>query len=124
MENWGVFLSSLLIGLSIAAPVGPIGLLTIQRSLEHGPRAGLATGLGAAAADAVYGAIGAYGVAWLVNALVAARVPLALFGGTVLLWMALQLLRAPVAGRAASTAPARNGWQYFAGTFVLTLSNP
>lgn len=124
MESWGVFLSSLLIGLSIAAPVGPIGLLTIQRSLEHGPRAGLATGLGAAAADAVYGAIGAYGVAWLVNALVAARVPLALFGGTVLLWMALQLLRAPVAERAANTAPARNGWQYFAGTFVLTLSNP
>lgn len=124
MESWGVFLSSLLIGLSIAAPVGPIGLLTIQRSLEHGPRAGLATGLGAAAADAVYGAIGAYGVAWLVNALVAARVPLALFGGTVLLWMALQLLRAPAAERAANTAPARNGWQYFAGTFVLTLSNP
>lgn len=124
MQSAEIFLSSLLIGLSIAAPVGPIGLLTIQRSLEHGARAGLATGLGAAAADAVYGAIGAYGVSWLVNALVAARVPLALFGGTFLLWMAWQLLRAPVAGRAASTAPARNGWQYFAGTFVLTLSNP
>ncbi len=118
------FLSSLLIGLSIAAPVGPIGLLTIQRSLEHGPRAGLATGLGAAAADAVYGAIGAYGVSWLVDALVAARVPLALFGGAFLLWMAWQLLRAPVAERAAVAAPARNGWQYFASTFVLTLSNP
>lgn len=124
MDDLGVLLSSLLIGLSIAAPVGPIGLLTIQRSLEYGPRAGLVTGLGAAAADAVYGAIGAYGVAWLVNALVAARAPLALFGGAVLLWMAGQLLRAPVAERAASTAPARNGWQYFAGTFVLTLSNP
>jgi threonine/homoserine/homoserine lactone efflux protein len=119
-----IFLSSLLIGLSIAAPVGPIGLLTIQRSLEHGPRAGLATGLGAAAADAVYGAIGAYGVSWLLDALVAARVPLALFGGAFLLWMAWQLLRAPVAGQAAITAPARNGWQYFASTFVLTLSNP
>jgi len=119
-----IFLSSLLIGLSIAAPVGPIGLLTIQRSLEHGARAGLATGLGAAAADAVYGAIGAYGVSWLVNALVAARVPLALFGGAFLLWMAWHLLRAPVAQRAASAAPARNGWQYFASTFVLTLSNP
>lgn len=119
-----IFLSSLLIGLSIAAPVGPIGLLTIQRSLEHGARAGLATGLGAAAADAVYGAIGAYGVSWLVNALVAARVPLALFGGGFLLWMAWQLIRSPVADRAASTALARNGWQYFASTFVLTLSNP
>jgi threonine/homoserine/homoserine lactone efflux protein len=123
VDALSIFLSSLLIGLSIAAPVGPIGLLTIQRSLEHGARAGLATGLGAAAADAVYGAIGAYGVSWLVNALVAARVPLALFGGGFLLWMAWQLMRAPVAARAASTAPARNGWQYFAGTFVLTLSN-
>lgn len=119
-----LFSQALLIGLSIAAPVGPIGLLTIQRSLEHGPRAGLATGLGAAAADAVYGAIGAYGVSWLLDALVAARVPLALFGGAFLLWMAWQLLRAPVAAQAAITAPARNGWQYFASTFVLTLSNP
>jgi threonine/homoserine/homoserine lactone efflux protein len=124
MQPLEIFLSSLLIGLSIAAPVGPIGLLTIQRSLEHGARAGLATGLGAAAADAVYGAIGAYGVSWLVNALVAARVPLALFGAAFLLWMAWQLLRAPAAQRAASTAAARNGWQYFASTFVLTLSNP
>lgn len=124
MEAWSVFLSSLLIGLSIAAPVGPIGLLTIQRSLEQGPRAGLATGLGAAAADAVYGAIGAYGVSWLINALVSVRVPLALFGGAVLLYMAWQLVRAPLAERAASTAPARDGWHYFSGTFVLTLSNP
>lgn len=124
MDDVGVFLSSLLIGLSIAAPVGPIGLLTIQRSLEHGPRAGLATGLGAAAADAVYGAIGAYGVSWLIQALVSVRVPLALFGGAVLLYMAWQLLRAPLADRAASTAPARDGWHYFSGTFMLTLSNP
>lgn len=124
MEQLEVFLSALVVGLSIAAPVGPIGLLTIQRSLEHGARAGLATGLGAAAADAVYGAVGAFGVSWLVLALAAARVPLALFGGGFLLWMAWRLLRAPVAERAATAAPARNDWQYFAGTFVLTLSNP
>jgi threonine/homoserine/homoserine lactone efflux protein len=119
-----LFLSSLLIGLSIAAPVGPIGLLTIQRCLDHGPRAGLATGLGAAAADAVYGAVGAYGVRWLIDALVAARAPLAIFGGAFLLWMAWQLVRTPPAERAAATAPARNHGQYFVGTFVLTLSNP
>ena len=124
MEQLHVFATALLIGLSIAAPVGPIGLLTIQRSLEQGPRAGLATGLGAAAADAVYGAVGAYGVSWLIEALVAARMPLALFGSAFLLWMAWRLLRAPVAATAAATAPAGNAWQYFGGTFVLTLSNP
>jgi threonine/homoserine/homoserine lactone efflux protein len=124
MDLLPLFLSSLLIGLSIAAPVGPIGLLTIQRSIDHGPRAGLATGLGAAAADAVYGAVGAYGVTWLVNALISLRAPLALFGGAFLLWMAWRLGRAPLANQAAATAPAGSGWQYFAGTFVLTLSNP
>lgn len=124
MDLLTVFASALLIGLSIAAPVGPIGLLTIQRSLEQGPRAGLATGLGAAAADAVYGAIGAYGVSWVIGALVAARVPLALFGVAFLLWMAWGLVRAQAAERPTAAAPARNVWQYFASTFVLTLSNP
>jgi len=124
MDLLAVFASAMLIGLSIAAPVGPIGLLTIQRSIEHGPRAGLATGLGAAAADAVYGAVGAYGVSWLIGALVAARVPLALFGAAFLLWMAWGLVRAQPIERAAAAAPASNGWQYFATTFVLTLSNP
>lgn len=124
MEQLAVFASALLIGLSIAAPVGPIGLLTIQRSLEHGPRAGLATGLGAASADAVYGAVGAYGVSWLMGALVAARMPLALFGAAFLLWMAWGLVRTRPPERAAAAAPAGNQWQYFATTFVLTLSNP
>ena len=124
MELLKVFLSSLLIGLSIAAPVGPIGLLTIQRSLDLGPRAGLATGLGAAAADAVYGAIGAFGVSWLIQALVSVRLPLVLFVAAFLLWMAYGLIRASAPVRAASAVTARNHWQYFASTFALTLSNP
>lgn len=124
MDLLAVFTSALIIGISIAAPVGPIGLLTIQRSLDHGPSAGLATGLGAAAADAVYGAIGAYGASWLIGALVVARVPLALFGSAFLLWIAWGLLRTQATPLAAAAAPARNGWQYFASTFLLTLSNP
>lgn len=124
MDLLEVFFSSLLIGLSIAAPVGPIGVLTIQRSLDHGPRAGLATGLGAAAADTVYGAIGAFGVSWLIQGLVAARLPLTLFGAGFLLWMAWRLLRAPAVVGPANAGAARSGWQYFATTFVLTLSNP
>lgn len=60
-----VFWQSVWIGLSIAAPVGPIGLLVIQRSLRHGMPVGLATGMGAAVADAVYGALGACGVTTL-----------------------------------------------------------
>jgi threonine/homoserine/homoserine lactone efflux protein len=145
-----LFLQSLVIGLSIAAPVGPIGLLTIQRTLQSGSAAGLATGLGAAAADAVYGALGAYGVSAMINALTAARLPLAVGGGLFLLWLAWSIWRAPVAERAARASGGSAGagppqagrsplggsehsepgsqpselLRCFAGTFVLTLSNP
>ena len=62
MPDPALFAQSLLIGLSIAAPVGPIGLLVIQRSLQRGARVGLATGLGAAVADALYGGAPAAGL--------------------------------------------------------------
>lgn len=119
-----LFAQSLLIGFSIAAPVGPIGLLTIQRTLQLGPRAGLATGLGAAAADAVYGAVGAFGVTALIAALTAARVPLVIGGGLFLLWLAWRIWRAPVADHAAEVRGGTDLLRCFAGTFVLTLSNP
>jgi threonine/homoserine/homoserine lactone efflux protein len=119
-----LFAQSLLIGFSIAAPVGPIGLLTIQRTLNQGPASGLATGLGAAVADAAYGAVGAFGVTVLIQALTAARLPLALGGAAFLLWMAWSIWRAPVAARAAQAGSSGNLLRCFAGTFVLTLSNP
>lgn len=122
--GWSLFAQSLLIGFSIAAPVGPIGLLTIQRTLQLGPAAGLATGLGAAVADALYGAVGAFGVTALIDALTAARVPLAVGGGLFLLWMAWRIARAPVAERVAATPGGSDLLRCFAGTFVLTLSNP
>ena len=123
MPEAALFAQSLLIGLSIAAPVGPIGLLVIQRTLQRGARVGLATGLGAAAADALYGAVGAFGVSWLIDALVGARVPLALGGGAFLLWLAWRTWHA---APAATAARAGGGGllQCFAGTFALTLSNP
>lgn len=120
-----LFAQSLVIGLSIAAPVGPIGLLVIQRTLQRGALVGLATGLGAAVADALYGAIGAFGVSAVIDALQGARVPLSLGGGAFLLWLAWRTWRAAPAERAADTgSDARGLLGCFAGTFVLTMSNP
>ena len=82
-----MFLDALWIGLAIAAPVGPIGLLVIQRTLGHGRTLGLVTGLGAAVADAFYGAVGAFGVTALIRTLQALRAPLAIAGGAFLLWL-------------------------------------
>jgi threonine/homoserine/homoserine lactone efflux protein len=118
-----LFAQSLLIGLSIAAPVGPIGLLVIQRTLQRGAGIGLATGLGAAVADALYGAVGAFGVTGVIDALAGARVPLALGGGAFLLWLAWRIWHAAPA-REAAHAGGGGALASFAGTFVLTLSNP
>jgi threonine/homoserine/homoserine lactone efflux protein len=119
-----LFAQSMLIGLSIAAPVGQIGVLAIQRTVDHGRAAGLATGLGAAFADAVYGAIGAFGVTSLIAWLVAARWWLGLGGSALLLVMAWRILRAPAAGDDAAVGAPQPLARYVAGTFALTLSNP
>lgn len=90
-DVWILFGKALAVGLLIAAPVGPIGLLTINRTLDQGRLAGLATGLGAACADAVYGAIGAFGVTQVIDWLVGAR-------GMTLAVLCGELLAAQLAG--------------------------
>lgn len=55
-------IKGVIIGFLIAAPVGPIGVLCIKRSFSKGALSGLLTGLGAATADAFYGAIAAFGL--------------------------------------------------------------
>jgi threonine/homoserine/homoserine lactone efflux protein len=119
-----LFGQSLLIGLSIAAPVGQIGVLAIQRTLDHGRAAGLATGLGAAFADAVYGAVGAFGVTSLITWLLGIKAWLAVFGGAFLLWLAWRIATKPVQRRGAVHAPPGTLLRFVSGTFVLTLSNP
>ncbi|MBM3570491.1 MAG: LysE family translocator [Alphaproteobacteria bacterium] len=111
------------IGFAIAAPVGPIGLLCIRRSLADGMAMGFATGLGAAAADACYGAVAAFGLTAVGEALVAWRQPLGWIGGAVLLWLGLRILRAPNPA-AAAEAGGGSRLRAFAGTFGLTLTNP
>lgn len=101
-----LFLQAALIGLSIAAPVGPIGLLCIQRTLSQGARIGFASGLGAALADACYGALGAWGMGGLNQALLDVRLPLAWAGCLFLAWLAWQ------------------SWRAAGSVFLLTLSNP
>jgi len=81
----------IIIGLAIAAPVGPIGVLCIQRSLKN-RTSGLLTGLGAATADALYGFVGAFGIVIISGFLVEQRFLLQLLGGLFLIYLAIRTL--------------------------------
>ncbi len=112
-----------LIGFSIAAPVGPIGLLCIRRSLQDGLRHGLATGLGAATADCVYGCVAGLGLTAVSGFLVGHRVVLAVLGGALLCWLGARAWRAAPAESGPAT-PGAGVAAAFGTTFLLTLSNP
>jgi threonine/homoserine/homoserine lactone efflux protein len=118
------FLRGLIIGLSIAAPVGPIGVLCIRRTLADGRAIGFASGLGAATADAVYGAVAAFGLSLVTIALVEQRVWLQAAGGVFLCYLGVRTWMA--VPRVASGGPAdgRGLAAAWASTFALTLTNP
>jgi threonine/homoserine/homoserine lactone efflux protein len=112
-----------MIGLSIAAPVGPIGVLCIRRTLADGRVYGLATGLGAATADAVYGCIAGFGLTFISAVLVSSRVWLQLIGGIFLCYLGIRTL---LARPAEGAVPSNGGGllNAYASTFFLTLTNP
>jgi threonine/homoserine/homoserine lactone efflux protein len=95
-------LKGLVIGFSIAAPVGPIGLLCIRRSMAEGQRVGLVTGLGAATADAGYGCVAAFGLTGVSGFLVGHRIWLSLIGGLFLCYLGVRTFISNPAARAAN----------------------
>ena len=78
--NLFYFLKGLVIGFSVAAPVGPIGILCINRTLSKGRLHGFVSGLGAATADALYGCIAAFGLTFITTFLLTQKIWLQLIG--------------------------------------------
>jgi threonine/homoserine/homoserine lactone efflux protein len=112
-----------IIGFSIAAPVGPIGVLCIRRSLQNGFRTGLYTGLGAATADALYGAVAAFGLTIISMMLLRFQFWLGIGGGIFLCYLGVRGILAKPTAEPAS-AKDRNNLQAYLSTLFLTLTNP
>lgn len=117
-------LKGLVIGFSIAAPVGPVGLLCIRRSLNHGRLVGFVSGLGAATADTIYGLVAALGLAAVTRVLMEHHSWLKLGGGIFLLLVGLSTLRSRPAAAAAGVAESAGLPTAFVSTLLLTLLNP
>ncbi|WRH65422.1 MAG: LysE family transporter [Planktothrix sp. GU0601_MAG3] len=117
-----VLAKGLIIGFSIAAPVGPIGILCIRRCLSQGYWAGFFTGLGAATADALYGFIAGFGLTIISNYLVSQQMGLKLMGGLFLCYLGFKIALEKPTQEVAN--PSRKMINAYASTFFLTISNP
>ncbi len=121
--EWGLFIKGFVIGFSIAAPVGPIGILCIQRTLADGNVQGLVTGLGAATADAIYGLIAAFGLTFISNFLVDQSIWFRFFGGFFLCYLGIRAISRKTSTQSVSMAN-RTSLSAYGTTFFLTLANP
>ncbi len=118
------FFRGLLIGLSIAAVVGPMSILCMHRTLTKGRLYGLISGLGIATADSVYGSIAAFGITIITAFLVSEQAWIRGLGGLFLIYLGLKTLLSKPAKRAADAAGANTFLSAYASTFLLTLTNP
>lgn len=123
MSDASFFLKGAIIGFSIAAPVGPIGILCIRKTLQYGRWSGLFSGLGAAVADMLYGIVGAFGLTLISNALLAHQFWLRLIGGIFLIYLGGKTFFAKPTEKVSAVSH-KTLLSDFISTFFLTLTNP
>lgn len=121
--NMSLFIEGIVIGFVVAVPVGPIGLLCINRALSGGPAYGFLSGLGVATADAVSGGIVVLGLTLVSSFLSSQHEWLRPIGGLFLCYLGLRTFMAKPAEQAISTK--ENGLMgAYTSTFFLTFTNP
>lgn len=123
-DDVALFARMVVIGVVIAAPVGAMAMLLVQRTLAHGWRAGAATGAGIATADGTYAALAAFGVTAVSQWLVTYQTWFRILGGLALIWLGWRALRTPPTHRAADARDSARLVPLWSSAVGLTLTNP
>lgn len=121
--EYSLFLKGLIIGFSLAVPIGPVGILCIRKTLMEGHFSGLVVGAGAATADAIYGCIAAFGLTVVSDILISEELWLRLIGGGFLLFLGVKTFLTHPEEQSTS-ANGKGLLASYASTFLLTLTNP
>jgi len=119
-----LFLKGIFVGFLIAAPVGPVGILCIHRTLETGLKSGFSSGLGAATADTIFGGVAAFGLAFVADFLLANEALLRFFGGILLLAIGTRTMLKTPNSDTPDPVPRHKFASDYASTFALTITNP
>lgn len=116
-------LKGLIVGLSVAAPIGPIGVLCIRRTLLQGQLPGFISGLGAATAHALYGMISVFGISMISRFLLGNIHWVHLIGGGYLCYLGTKLIFKPNI-QVKPLSDKNNLWKNYCSSLFLTLTNP
>jgi threonine/homoserine/homoserine lactone efflux protein len=120
----GFLLKGMLVGIVIAVPVGPVGILCIRRTILDGRLPGLFSGLGAASADSFFGIIAGFGLTFITDSLLYYQDWLRIGAAGFLLYVGITALMSDPTARARSGRDPEGLLGDFASTFVLTITNP
>ena len=118
-----LFLKAIAVGLAVAAPIGPVGTLCINRTLQRGFLAGIVSGIGAAFADAFFAACASVGMAALTVTMAAFEGPLKIGGGLFMVALGVHSMT-PHPGKALEALNRRGLIRTLGSSFLLTLANP
>lgn len=122
MDTLLFFLKGVAAGFVIAAPVGPVGVMCVRRTLARGMFSGYSTGLGAAIADTLYGIVAAYGLTFIADALLEYQFWFRMTGGILLCLVAVRTFLAGPSERA--DADSETLFRDFLTGFIFTATNP
>ncbi len=123
MTVFWLLMKGVLAGLAIAIPVGPVNVLCASRTLSKGRISGLLSGLGAATADTLYGAIAAFSITLVIDFLRREEFWIRVFGGLLLIGIGILYIRKPPQNLDRK-APENSGHSDYSSTLLLTLTNP
>ena len=120
-----VFIKGIIIGLLVSAPLGPIGIMCIQRTLNKGYMSGFVSGLGAAAADLIFAVIAGFGFTIIINFIEEKHIYFQILGGLFVLYIGFRIFNTnPVKQLRLQRLNKPRLSQDFASVFLLTISNP
>lgn len=119
-----LFVKGAILGFAMAAPVGPVGLMTIRTSINRGRVAGLIMAFAVATGDAMYGAVAAFGLTFISDPIIYYRSHIQFFGGFLLLALAAHIYRTRFGKKKNAIVKDRSKLGIFTTTLVFTLSNP
>ncbi len=123
--DWQLIASGIVIGIAVAAPIGPINLMAIRNTLSHGFGAGVFTGTGAVLGDGTFAVFAAFGITAVSEFVIGYATWIQAIGGLILIATGVHIIRAPAELPGdMQVPPRRHPFALVGATYVLTITNP